>query len=141
DERGEASSDELGLAKRILAGILAGAALGQLAHGRAGWEWALTYVADPLGAIWLNLLLVLMLPLASTALLLGMLGLEPREVGKIGARALGLTLLMTGSAVAVGLTLITWLEPGAGVELASLPTQAVEGIHPPGSAIELIIAQ
>src|SRR5690606_29225328 len=57
------------------------------------------------------------------------------------ARALGLTLLMTGSAVAVGLTLITWLEPGAGVELASLPTQAVEGIHPPGSAIELIIAQ
>src|SRR5688572_28805286 len=77
-------------------------------------------LVDPVGTIWLNLLLVMMLPLASTALVLGILGLEPREVGRIGVRALVLTLGMTAVAVAIGLTAVTILEPGAGIDPKTL---------------------
>jgi DAACS family dicarboxylate/amino acid:cation (Na+ or H+) symporter len=98
-------------------------------------------VAHPVGTIWLNLLLVMMLPLASSALVLGLLGLEPREVGRIGLRALVLTLVLTGIAVVVGLGSVALIRPGAGVDPASLPSAAVRTTHPPSDPIALIIAQ
>ncbi len=98
-------------------------------------------VADPVGTIWLNLLLVMMLPLASSALVLGVLGLTPREVGRIGLRALLLTVMLTGVAVAVGLACVVLIQPGAGVDPRTLPVMPATVGPPPSDPIELIVSQ
>jgi DAACS family dicarboxylate/amino acid:cation (Na+ or H+) symporter len=136
-----ADAAELRLARRILFGILAGAALGQAAFVARGGDVWVQDVAHPVGTIWLNLLLVMMLPLASSALVLGILGLEPREVGRIGLRALVLTVTLTAIAVVVGLSSVALVRPGAGVDPSTLPAAAVRGPAPIRDPMELLIAQ
>lgn len=140
-EANERKNGELGLARRILFGILAGAILGELAYALGGGRELVRLVADPVGTIWLNLLLVMMLPLASSALVLGILGLTPREIGRIGLRALALTVMLTGIAVAVGLTSVLLIRPGAGVEPDALPVQPATTAPQPSDPIELIVSQ
>jgi len=133
---------ELGLARRILYGILAGAVCGQLAYSLGADVRLIRFVAEPVGTIWLNLLLVMMLPLASSALVLGILGLEPREIRRMGARALGLTVVLTAIAVVVGLACVALIQPGSGVDPATLPTASgAAPPSPPSDVVDLIIAQ
>lgn len=108
-----------GLAARILAGLAAGAALGASLAGPL--PWLLPWVAEPLGAIFLRLLLVLVLPLAASALALGILELDGKALVGVGARALGYTALFTGIAVAIGLLLVATVEPGTGLDPSVLP--------------------
>jgi DAACS family dicarboxylate/amino acid:cation (Na+ or H+) symporter len=106
-------------ARRVLVGLAAGAALGALLAGRDGG--VVRYVIEPVGTIWLNLLLVMMLPLASTALILGILGLEPGQLVRVGGRTAALTLALTMLAVAIGLLAVGLVAPGRGVDPAALP--------------------
>ncbi len=136
-----ARGDELGLARRILVGMVAGGLLGGLASATGRADGFVRYLADPIGTIWLNLLLVLMLPLATSALVLGILGLTPREVGRLGLRALVLTLVLTGVAVAIALACVNLIAPGAGVDPGTLPTHGATGAPPPSDPVALIVAQ
>jgi dicarboxylate/amino acid:cation (Na+ or H+) symporter, DAACS family len=135
------SGSDLGLAKRILFGMVVGALLGELAYVLGGADRLVRLIADPVGTVWLNLLLVMMLPLASSALVLGILGLTPREIGRIGLRALGLTLLLTGIAVAIGLTCVTLIRPGAGVDPGTLPSHPASAVPPPSDPVALLVSQ
>ncbi len=128
----------MNLATRILIGMIAGATLGTLLQGRA--DLLMHYFTEPTGTIWLNLLLVMMLPLACSALILGMLGLDPRSLAKTGGQILGLTLGLSGVAVAIGIAMVTWIAPGAGVNPASLPPGTP--VEPAtGDAVQLLVSQ
>jgi DAACS family dicarboxylate/amino acid:cation (Na+ or H+) symporter len=76
---------------------------------------------DPVGAIFLRLLLSLVLPLAVAALTLGVAELSPQALVGTGKRLLGLTLVLTTIAVGVGVGLTALFEPGAGIDPATLP--------------------
>ncbi len=77
-------------------------------------DWVANNIADPLGRVFLRLVLMVVLPLVFCALTLGVLELgDVRRLGRVGLRTLGYTLLLSAIAVTVGLTLVNWIKPGA----------------------------
>lgn len=107
------------MALRILIGLVIGALLGVFVAPEA--PAFVDYVARPMGALFLRLLLVLVMPLAAAALVLGIAELKPGALGGAAARALGLTIALTAAGVAVGVGLVTLVQPGRGVDRAALP--------------------
>jgi dicarboxylate/amino acid:cation (Na+ or H+) symporter, DAACS family len=106
-------------AASILIGLLAGVVLGAWVAPLAPW---VADVAGRLaGQIFLRLLLVVVMPLAAAALVLGVAEVKPGALVGVAGRALGLTLGLTSVAVAIGLTLVSVVRPGDGVDRASLP--------------------
>jgi DAACS family dicarboxylate/amino acid:cation (Na+ or H+) symporter len=101
-------------------GLVAGAALGTLAHlaapGAAWVEWIVANVTEPGGRIFLRLLFMLVIPLIVSALALGVAGLgDVRRLGRIGVRTLAYTVAVSAIAVVIGVGLVTLVEPGRGV--------------------------
>jgi DAACS family dicarboxylate/amino acid:cation (Na+ or H+) symporter len=105
---------------KILIGLVLGAALGVIGNvlaSRGLLDPALldkaVAIADPLGKIFLRLILMVVIPLVLSALALGVLELgDVRRLGAVGLKTLLLTLLLSGCAVAIGLTLVNVLRPG-----------------------------
>lgn len=115
---------KLDLHHKILAGLVVGAAAGVACNALAGgapWLAAVnTYVAGPVGQIFLRLLFMVVVPLVFASLTVGvaLLG-DLRRVGRIGARTLGYFLVTTTLAAALGLLLVNLFEPGSGLDSAT----------------------
>jgi dicarboxylate/amino acid:cation (Na+ or H+) symporter, DAACS family len=75
-----------------------------------------TTVIEPLGRIFLRLVLMVVLPLVFSALVLGVVGLgDISRLGRVGVISLLFTVLLSGCAVAIGLTLVNFIRPGNGL--------------------------
>jgi DAACS family dicarboxylate/amino acid:cation (Na+ or H+) symporter len=114
------------VALRILFGLVAGALVGAFVTPHA--PWLVDYVAKPAGSLFLRLLLVLVMPLAAAALVLGVAELKPGAIGAVAVRAFGLTLGLTAAGVGIGIALVTIVQPGRGVDRSALP--AGESVAP-----------
>ncbi|MFZ5477777.1 MAG: dicarboxylate/amino acid:cation symporter, partial [Myxococcota bacterium] len=68
------------------------------------------------------------MPLAAAALVLGVSELKPGSLGPVASRALGLTVALTATGVAIGVGLTKLVQPGRGVDRAALP--AGEAVAP-----------
>lgn len=103
---------------RILIGLIVGAAAG-LALNLAGASELIertTAIAEPLGKIFLRLILMVVVPLVFSALVLGVLEMgDVRRLGRVGLRTLVLTLVFSSTAVGIGLGLVNFIEPGRGL--------------------------
>jgi dicarboxylate/amino acid:cation (Na+ or H+) symporter, DAACS family len=119
---------------KILLGLLLGAALGLIANWlgtrpltpdtlnstdpdatglHEGLEWAVLNLAEPIGKIFLRLMFMVVLPLVFSALALAVVEIgDLRRLGKIGLRTLLFTAILSGSAVAIGTTLVGVVKPG-----------------------------
>jgi DAACS family dicarboxylate/amino acid:cation (Na+ or H+) symporter len=109
---------------RILTGLAGGVAAGILANGTAAgtpWlEWATDHVTEPFGRLFLRLIFMVVLPLVFSALALGVAGLgDVRRLGRVGAKTFVYTIGATGLSVALGLTLVNVVRPGAGLSDAT----------------------
>jgi len=95
----------------------------------AGWVQALTkYVTQPAGQLFLRLIFMLVIPLLFSALVVGIAEMgDIRSLGRVGWRTLLYTVLVSGIAVVIGLVLVNWLEPGAGVDPAVAQQMLDEG--------------
>jgi DAACS family dicarboxylate/amino acid:cation (Na+ or H+) symporter len=70
-------------------------------------------VADPIGRVFLRLVLMVVLPLVISALALAVVELgDLRQLGRVGLRTLFYTLLLSSLAVLIGITLVNTLRPG-----------------------------
>jgi dicarboxylate/amino acid:cation (Na+ or H+) symporter, DAACS family len=133
------------LSLRIMVGLLAGSALGVLAHwllpGSDALAGFIAYVTEPLGKLFLRLLFMLVVPLIFCALVIGVAGLgDLRQVGRIGLLTFVYTVVVSSLAVLIGVGLVNLVRPGEGLgdralELASaapaasdnaLPTNAID---------------
>jgi dicarboxylate/amino acid:cation (Na+ or H+) symporter, DAACS family len=106
---------------RILIGLAIGAGAGVSANifaRDAAWvDTVVTYVAQPVGQVFLRMLFMVVIPLVFSTLALGVAGLgDIRRLGRIGGKTIGFFLFTTGLAVLLGLTLVNVLEPGAGLD-------------------------
>lgn len=102
----------LTLPNLILAGIALGVVVGALAGGGAPGSF-LYDLCDTLGAIFLNLLKAVMIPLVIASLFTGMVAVgDPRKLGRIGAKTLAYFLLSAAVAVFVGLVCVNTIRPG-----------------------------
>ena len=102
---------------KILIGLVLGAVAGvtvNMTVGAAPWvEWINTYVAGPVGQVFLRLLFMVVVPLVFATLSLGVAGLgDMRKLGRVGAKTLAYFLITTALAVAVGLVLVNTVRPG-----------------------------
>jgi DAACS family dicarboxylate/amino acid:cation (Na+ or H+) symporter len=86
-----------------IAGIAAGTACHLLFRDAPGLAAFVTYVSQPVGQVFLRLLLMLVVPLVFSALALGVAGLgDLRSVGRVGLKTLAYTVGVSTIAVLIG---------------------------------------
>lgn len=108
---------------RILLGLVAGAAAGVSANLTIGASPALgsvlRYATEPIGNLWLNALIMVVIPLVVSTLALGVAGLGSlSRVGRIGGLTLITFLALTAMAATLGLLMVNWVQPGGGLDPA-----------------------
>jgi dicarboxylate/amino acid:cation (Na+ or H+) symporter, DAACS family len=114
----------IGIAIGALAGLAANA-VGGASHPAIAWVTA--NVAAPLGQIFLRLLFMLVIPLLFSALVVGIAGIELRELGRLGLRTLLYTVVVSFIAVVIGMALVNVLRPGEGAGAEALRALAHGG--------------
>lgn len=102
---------------RIMLGLVLGALLGgvlnALLGGAALLEPLIRNLTEPVGALFMRLLIMLVVPLVFSSLTLGVAGIgDVRRLGKMGARAFGYTFVISAISVAIGLSVANGLAPG-----------------------------
>lgn len=114
--------------------ILAGLALGILAGALLGENAS---VFKPIGDIFISAIKMLIVPLIFSTLVVGITSMrDPQKMGRIGARTIGLYLLTTAFAIAIGLLASTLFQPGAGLEMSfDKPVEANEA----PSLVEILV--
>jgi dicarboxylate/amino acid:cation (Na+ or H+) symporter, DAACS family len=106
----------------MIAALILGAGVGivaNLAAGGAPWlDAVIRNFAQPIGQLFIRLLFMLVIPLLFSALVLGVADLELRHLGRLGARMLGYTVIVSGISVLIGVALVNLLGPGRGLPAA-----------------------
>ncbi len=84
-----------------------------LISGYAGWNAFTIDWIDPFGVIFINCLKFIAIPLVLFSIVVGVASLgNVKQLGRIGAKTLGLYLLTTVASVTLGLTLVNLIKPG-----------------------------
>lgn len=102
---------------KILIGLAAGLVVGLVTNLTVGIENPTvqainTYVAVPLGQIFLRMLFMVVMPLVFASIALGVAGLgDIRKVGRVGARTLIFFLVTTALAASLGLLIVNIARP------------------------------
>jgi DAACS family dicarboxylate/amino acid:cation (Na+ or H+) symporter len=102
---------------KILLGLVLGMALGIAVNLTVGVdnptvEWINTYVAVPIGQIFLRMLFMVVMPLVFASIALGVAGLgDIRRVGRVGGKAIGYFLVTTVMAATLGLIVVNLARP------------------------------
>ncbi|MEO6102207.1 MAG: dicarboxylate/amino acid:cation symporter [Pseudoxanthomonas sp.] len=118
-----AARKKLPLHWKMAIGFGLGLLVGLVVHATGGdAEWvklATTYVTTPFANIFLSLIFMLIVPLLFSALVVGIAEMgDIRALGRIGWKTLAYTIVLSSIAVVIGLVLVNWLKPGAGVDPA-----------------------
>lgn len=108
---------------KILIGLILGAVAGVMAHALARdaeWvRWTADNIANPVGQVFLRMLLMTVVPLVFASITLGVSGIgDIRRVGRIGGKTLAFFLLSSALASVVGLVLVNTVRPGMGMDPA-----------------------
>ncbi len=121
----------------IVIGTVAGIAANTLAGGQPWLEWVVTNITSLAGTLFLRLLLMLVVPLLFSALVMGICELDLKQLGRLGLRTMGYTVVISSIAVFIGLLLVNTLEPGKGLsdEARALATKgaAVQAASAPSN--------
>jgi DAACS family dicarboxylate/amino acid:cation (Na+ or H+) symporter len=106
----------------MLAGFAIGLAAGLYVNLFVGAEtpwvtWLTTNVTGPAGQIFLGLLFMLVLPLLFSAIVVGVAEMgDLGSLGRVGWKTLLMTVVISAVAVIIGLALVNYFAPGAGVD-------------------------
>ncbi len=117
----------IGLTQQIVLGLVLGCVLGWWMSGmpKAGQENWDTWLKVPRD-IFLHLIKAMIAPLIFASVVQGIAGTgDMKKVGRIGAKALIYFEIVTTAALAVGLLVVNFVRPGAGVILGPDPAATV----------------
>ncbi len=96
----------------------------------------------PFGDLFLNLIRMLVVPLIFLTLVSGVLAMgDPKKLGSLGGRAIGIYMLTTLVAVTLGLLIGTLLQPGAGFDVSSVSQDQIDATRQrleSGGALETV---
>lgn len=108
----------------ILLGFLIGLGAGLYVNLYVGaetpWVQSVTQnVTGPIGQIFLKLLFMLVIPLLFSALAVGVAEMgDLSTLGRVGFKTLGFTIILSATAVIIGLVMVNFFRPGDGVDPA-----------------------
>ena len=114
----------LPLHTKILIGLVAGALVGGTLNSVMGAKsptlvFVTEQITNPIGQIFLRLLLLLVVPLVFASLTLGVAGLgDLRRIGRIGVKSLVYTVIISAISVVIGLVLANTIKPGKRIDPA-----------------------
>jgi Na+/H+-dicarboxylate symporter len=108
--------------------------VGIVSGGICGWWFGEQMMAVAwMGDIFINALMMLVIPLIVSSLIVGISGLgDITKVGKTGVIALFYFMSTTAFSVVIGLGMVNLLTPGESVEMVSNVPKGVVGEEPPG---------
>ncbi|MGH9669156.1 MAG: dicarboxylate/amino acid:cation symporter [Terriglobales bacterium] len=107
---------------RILLGLGVGVAAGfggntLLGGDHAAVNWTIRNISEPVGTLFLRLLLMIVIPLVFSALVVGVAGVgDIRKLGRVGLRTFAFTIVLSAISVGIGLALTTTLRPGQRID-------------------------
>jgi len=108
----------LALHTKILIGLLVGAVGGVIANRAMGGDnanlvWFIKNFTEPIGQLFLNLLLMIVVPLVFSSLVVGVAGIgDIRKLGRIGFKSFAYCLIISAISVVIGLGLANTIRPG-----------------------------
>ena len=119
---------------RILLGLILGAIVGSVVNvmttpdgggPQAAWVgWVVRNITQPIGDVFLRLLIMTVVPLVFASLAVGVAKLgDIAQLGRMGAKTFGYFILTMAAGVTIGLLLVNTIEPGKG-----LPEETVAGL-------------
>jgi DAACS family dicarboxylate/amino acid:cation (Na+ or H+) symporter len=115
---------------KLFVGLALGALLGALLHPYAGDPWLSGLTANllrPIGQIFLRLIFMVVVPMVFSALVIGVYELgRGHDLSGVALRTLGFTALLSTASVAIGITLVNLVQPGAGLQFQQLLPQAAD---------------
>jgi DAACS family dicarboxylate/amino acid:cation (Na+ or H+) symporter len=111
----------MALHTKILLGLVVGAVLGivtnLLTDGAPATEQFVSSVTEPIGRVWLNALIMVVIPLIVSTLSVGIAGLGSlKRLGRIGVVAMLSFLSLTALSTILGLTAVNLIKPGEGLD-------------------------
>lgn len=106
---------------RILIGLVVGVIVGLIVNNifpnNPNVSWAIENFTRPVGQLFLNLLLMIVVPLVFSSLVVGVAGIgDIRKLGRVGLKSFAYCLVISSISVVIGLTLANTIKPGKKVE-------------------------
>ncbi len=118
DDKTDDQPTGLALHTKILIGLLVGVVGGIAVNWAAGGDnanlvWFIKNFTEPIGQLFLNLLLMIVVPLVFSSLVVGVAGIgDIRKLGRIGLKSFGYCLVISAISVVIGLGLANTMRPG-----------------------------
>jgi len=115
----------LALHTRILIGLAVGVTAGVSVNYAFGGDhprvaWVIDNITQPIGQLFLRLLLMIVVPLVFSSLVVGVAGIgDIRKLGRVGLKSFGYCLVISAISVAIGLTLANTIKPGKRIDPAT----------------------
>lgn len=115
---------------KLLIALILGIAIGVPMHHYVDNEWINvlnTHFLNPIAQIFLRLIFMIVVPMVTSALILGVFELgASRGLGKVAGRTLSYTIITSTASVIIGVTLVNIFQPGRGLQFdkAALEAQA-----------------
>lgn len=114
---------------RVISGLVVGGIVGLVLHQLGYQAFADSWI-KPVGDAFIRLIRMLVVPLIFTTLVAGMIMMgDPKRLGSLGGRALGLYMVTTWFAVMFGIVLALIIGPGNGIDVNVASADAVDTIR------------
>src|SRR5687767_8563554 len=98
----------------LLVGVIGGLAINwSLGGAHPNVVWLVSNITQPIGTVFLNLLLMIVVPLVFASLVVGVAGIgDIRKLGRIGIKSFAYCLIISAISVIIGLVLANTIRPG-----------------------------
>jgi DAACS family dicarboxylate/amino acid:cation (Na+ or H+) symporter len=125
DEKTPDKPRGLALHTKILIGLVAGIIAGIVVNQVFGGDhprvvWTVDNITNPIGQLFLRLLLMIVVPLVFSSLVVGVAGIgDIRKLGRVGVKSFGYCLVISAISAIIGITLATTIKPGKKIDPAT----------------------
>lgn len=102
-------------------GVVAGVSVNRLLGGdHAVVNWVLSNITEPVGQLFLRVLLMTVIPLVFSSLVVGVAGLgDVRKLGRVGLKSFVYCAVISAISVLIGLGLVNAIKPGQRIDPAT----------------------
>jgi DAACS family dicarboxylate/amino acid:cation (Na+ or H+) symporter len=110
---------------RILLGLAVGVVAGVAVNFSFGGDhpkiaWVIDNITQPIGQLFLRLLLMIVVPLVFSSLVVGVAGIgDIRKLGRVGLKSFAYCLIISAISVVIGITLANTIKPGKRIDEAT----------------------
>src|ERR1043166_1396292 len=112
----------IALHTKILIGLVLGVVAGITVNESLGGDnprvvWIVDNITQPVGQLFLRLLLMIVVPLVFSSLVVGIAGIgDIRKLGRVGLKSFGYCLVISAISAVIGITLANTIKPGKRID-------------------------